>query len=63
MLLHLNEVVQVRLTDRGRSLLEEVVEEDSNGWSEWTLWRLMATFGDFLSPDQEEPFYKIKVLA
>jgi hypothetical protein len=39
--LHLNEEVEVQLTDRGRSLLEEIVEEDADGWSKWTLWHLM----------------------
>jgi hypothetical protein len=69
MLLHLNDTVQVKLTDRGRSILKQKASqelmkvEDADGWSSWVLWDLMNTFGNFLTPGQEEPFHsRIKFL-
>jgi hypothetical protein len=77
MFLHLNETVEIQLTDRGRSILKQeannfkrqtgrdsiAVKEDAEGWSSWTLWELMNVFGSFVTPGQEEPFHcKIKVL-
>jgi hypothetical protein len=69
MLLHLNDIVQVKLTNRGRSILKQRTSrdlmkvEDADGWSSWVLWDLMNTFGDFLTPEQEEPFHsRIKFL-
>jgi hypothetical protein len=65
MFLHLNETVKIQLTDRGRSILKQgliTIEEDADGYSSWTLWMLMYTFGNFLTPEQERPFHsKIKV--
>ena len=67
-----NEKVKVKLTDLGRIILEAdhsarlketSVEssyippvEDENGWSEWKLWELMASFGKYLGSGFGAPF-------
>lgn len=31
-------------------------KEDDNGWSEWQLWHLIATFGEHVGVCKEQPF-------
>ena len=62
MLFNINDVVRVKLTDRGREAHHEwhnrlfrdylpqnpfvPRKEDADGWSVWQLWYLMWVFGD-----------------
>lgn len=65
MKMSLNSFVRVRLNDLGHEihkrkhdelnaglrnpLAYEPVKENAEGWSEWTLWRLMQLFGPHIS--------------
>ena len=67
---NINNCVKVKLTNRGRDILTDQQEEylsqygfnldfpfeDDEGWSEWQLWHLMSTFGDFMYNGCVEPF-------
>lgn len=67
--LAIDDVVWVRLTDRGREILEQQDKalfgthlppvEDSAGWSPWPLHELMERFGDFVGSGQEPPFERV----
>lgn len=67
----INNFVRVKLTDMGKRILEKdstrmvfdnriikkfEVKEDSDGWSEWQLWDLMATFGEYMHDGCKVPF-------
>lgn len=69
---NLNDHVLVQLTDAGRTYHKQWWEvctmgltgyrpptEDSEGWSEWQLWDLMATFGSELRNGPDNPLYTV----
>lgn len=69
---NVNYRILVRLTDHGRAVHKrqwderaagmpfypayEAPSEDAEGWSEWTTWVLMDTFGGSMGPWNELPF-------
>lgn len=59
MRINVNHRVKVRLTEQGRRMFwwpHEQPKEDSDGWSEWQLRTLMATFGKHIHEGRELPF-------
>ena len=74
--ININEIVRVKLTDRGRQIHQEIWDdlikfapslgpyepkkEDSEGWSEWQLWSLMSNFGQYCGMGCE-PCFEINI--
>lgn len=68
--LNINDMVVVKLTDRGRDMLEKWVltryepyySADAlfpvrlDGSTQFTLWELMTIFGNAVEPEQDKPF-------
>lgn len=52
-----NELIQ-KCLDSGypAHVAYEPIKEDSQGWSEWQLWQLMATFGKHIDVCENNPF-------
>jgi len=61
MIINMNDKVKVRLSDFGRQVHKQWVQttmggkfkfepraQDDEGWSEWSVWELMQTFGPFM---------------
>ena len=63
---NLNEYVWVQLTDKGRQIYQEWVEdlgldhtpaeEDPDGWSKWQAWQLAQLFGEYMGMGVFLPF-------
>ena len=71
MLVNINRYVWVRLTDKGRILLDEhdrrlleVIKSlkklperrEKDGWTQFQLWELMEIFGPYMGHGVEQPF-------
>jgi hypothetical protein len=72
MILNLNRIVRVQLTDWGRDIdraRHEAIfadtrykmdyiphEEDKDGWSKWQLWHLMEVYGKYMGMCEQLPF-------
>ena len=55
--MNINDTVKVKLTESGRKFIRKV-QEDEDGWSEWSLWDFMETFGSMLHCKPFEPDIK-----
>ena len=57
---NINHNVRVRLTKRGKEIIDaegiSMPNEDKNGYSEWQLWYLMKIFGQYLYNGCNVPF-------
>ena len=68
MVINVNDLVRVRLTDRGREVAARhgfVQKEDVGGWSSWQMWELMRVFGSGMGWASKQVFVdnEIKVVT
>lgn len=67
MRVNINDFVRVKLTKRGREIMERWSLDTSgsdartkfvepSGWTSWQMWELMKVFGPHLAMHEESPF-------